>query len=898
MVKFIKILSVFIFITSGVCAQGDIGDALFDNFEYKTAITYYENAEDLSLNQKENLAYCYFVIHDYEKAVTAYQPIIEKNEDLEAIFYYFYGASLKNTAKYDDARIWLAKAMETDSSNYIKQSLASLEILETLNAAPPTKEIVPLPTINNGMSTYSPIWYKDGILYCSELKSDSLKRRPTIDIKEGFEDFASLTYGMAERPLSEVFYAEVDADGAITKTSIFAKNDKFHIGTFYIKDESDIYFTKIDLTNKWDPNTRNHPRIYKGKVDETLHTVIESDKVKIKKLSNEVGAGHPYLSSDGNTMYFSSDRPGGYGGSDLYKTTWTDEKWSEPINLGKGINTAGDELYPSIYNENILHFASDGRPGFGGLDIFSSEINGDSFSAPKLLAAPINSSGDDFGLIINSADTNQGFFTSNRYGGQGDDDIYRYKLKEPDLLVQGTVKDVDGNPVADVVVRLFDEDGNEVGQVRTDENGHYEIEATDQGTYSIESSTPGYGARKEVLLDNSYTSNDATDLNLEPMATAQGEVTNPDGTPAAHTQIDLKDSDGNIIQSAITDENGNYTFLLEEDKTYTAEATQGDLSGSKTFTTDDAYDSLADKDIQLGKGDTFVEGIVRNQDGTPAAGATVQLFDEDGNLVAETTTDENGNYRFDLDKNKNYQIIAMTDGFEAIANIFTGDKWNENDKLDLNLTPAGIKSFATVTDNKTGKPLAGAKIVAENKKTGMKVTAITDENGLFALSLQNNADYTLNITKDGYYPKTLSVNIGKGKLDEIDLSAKDDYGLDYAGYNVDKIYYEMDQSKLTQRSITQLEKIVGVLKENPNATITIRSYADCRGRDTYNLSLSWKRSRTVKQYLISNGIKSGRVITESLGATNFENNCITEDVCSEEEHSLNRRSEFEIDFGK
>jgi len=110
------------------------------------------------------------------------------------------------------------------------------------------------------------------------------------------------------------------------------------------------------------------------------------------------------------------------------------------------------------------------------------------------------------------------------------------------------------------------------------------------------------------------------------------------------------------------------------------------------------------------------------------------------------------------------------------------------------------------------------------------------------------------------------------------------------------VEFEYEKSKLTEGATHQLDKVVATLKEHPNAIILIKSYADCRGGDTYNVSLSWRRSRSVKRYLIVNGIKSGRILTKSLGATNFVNNCITPEMCTETEHSLNRRSEFEIDF--
>ena len=876
-------------------AEGIVGDIMFDNFEYEEAIHYYLRADELSLNQEENMAYAYYSIHDYENAVDRYKIIIDRGEDIDPIFYYFYGNALKNTEQFEEANKFLNIALSMDSSqHYVKNALRSIDVLKSERTKAPTKEIVKLETINNGASTYSPFWYKNGIAFCSEFKIDSAKRRPMVDVG-GATNVDKLHYGLSERPLSEIFYMEVDEDLNVTKSELIAKSDKFHISSFSI-DENEIYFTKIDVVHAWDPSLRKHPRLFKGTLNSSDKVIEEDKRLPIKKLSNEVGAGHPVLYADGTKIYFCSDKPGGFGGSDLYVSTLEESgKWSEPENLGAQINSPGDELYPTI-NNNSLYYSSDGLPGYGGLDIFSVSLKEINNAKPHLLQAPINSVADDFGLLIYPTDTNKGFVSSNRYGGFGDDDLYAFKLKEPDLLVQGTVYDASGNPASGVTVVIYDEEGNQVGMAVTDENGNYAYELSEQGTYKIVATTPGYGDQTNLTLDNNYSSQNATNLNLVPAATAQGQILNPDGSFAAGVEVALLDDNGNVIYRAVTDANGNYSFLLDENNTYTITATDGELTGSKTIITDENYDSLKDTNITLGNGGTYVEGTLLNEDGTVASGVEVLLYDDQGNIVSRTTTDEDGNFRFDLDRDKNYQVVAMKDGFEGVANIFTGDNYNERDKLQLKLSPAGKETYALVKDSKSNEPIANVVVVIEDQKSGLKTTVRTDEDGKFEARLKNNTDYIINLSKDGYYPKSLNVNIGKDDLNNIDLSAKDNYDLDYAGYNVQRIYYDYNKSKLTPESEAQLNKIVEVMKANPKSSITITSYADCRGRSTYNVSLSWKRSRAVKTYLIENGIASKRILTKSLGATNFVNNCITPDACTEEEHALNRRSEFQIDF--
>lgn len=132
--------------------------------------------------------------------------------------------------------------------------------------------------------------------------------------------------------------------------------------------------------------------------------------------------GHPFISNDGKYLFFSSDIPGGYGGSDLYMCRWEDGSWSEPENLGAMINSGGSELYPFFTNTGELYFASDRAGGIGGLDIYSSRKKNDSWTAPILLPEPVNSEADDFSLT-RATDGSEGFFASNR---ERTDDIYRF----------------------------------------------------------------------------------------------------------------------------------------------------------------------------------------------------------------------------------------------------------------------------------------------------------------------------------------------------------------------------------------------------------------------------------------------------------------------------------------
>jgi len=143
--------------------------------------------------------------------------------------------------------------------------------------------------------------------------------------------------------------------------------------------------------------------------------------------SDDYSVAHPSVSADGRYLFFSSDRPGGVGGKDLYLSIWRDG-WSEPVNLGETINTAGDEVFPHLTEDGVLYFASDGHFGLGGQDLFKTRENEEGFwQRPQNLGAPFNTSADDFAIAIDSSGR-EGFFTSNRQGGQGGDDLYYFRF--------------------------------------------------------------------------------------------------------------------------------------------------------------------------------------------------------------------------------------------------------------------------------------------------------------------------------------------------------------------------------------------------------------------------------------------------------------------------------------
>jgi len=201
--------------------------------------------------------------------------------------------------------------------------------------------------------------------------------------------------------------------------------------------------------------------------------------------------GQPSLSEDEQQLYFSSNRPGGAGGHDIWVVNFTrrGRTWGDPINLGETINTSKNEMFPYISNDNKLYFSSNGLPGFGGLDIFVAEGAGEEWSTPENLSIPINSGGDDFGITIDNENPNHGYFTSNRDGGRGGMDIYEFFKKPIKVTLKGVVTDISTKkPLPGSIVTISNNQDSNVIKLVTDAKGSYFIELEEKKSYNISAS--------------------------------------------------------------------------------------------------------------------------------------------------------------------------------------------------------------------------------------------------------------------------------------------------------------------------------------------------------------------------------------------------------------------------
>jgi peptidoglycan-associated lipoprotein len=234
-------------------------------------------------------------------------------------------------------------------------------------------------------------------------------------------------------------------------------------------------------------------------------------------------AGHPAITSDRLTLYFTSSRPGGSGGKDLWKTSRPSERkpFGPPENLGPAINTPGDEMFPTLLADSVLYFSSNGKTGYGGLDIYRVTMGKNGVLPVEHLPHPVNSPADDFAMNF-EAGNQRGFFTSRRKGGKGGDDIYWFEWKNPRTIISGTVKDaVTLNPMAKLQVMLVG-DRKDTTRVVTNDQGEFEITPMvlrEQRMFTITVEMDHYFTWKKDFTPGTY-SRDTTchfDLLLQPI---------------------------------------------------------------------------------------------------------------------------------------------------------------------------------------------------------------------------------------------------------------------------------------------------------------------------------------------------------------------------------------------
>lgn len=629
-------------------------DDLYNSYQFPDAIeAYKKEIGKRKVNQRhviERIADSYRRTGQYGASEEWYARVVQF-QDIDPVNYYYYAKALSSNKKHDQAAEWFKRYAETSSRDKRAKEHKTYSVEEVNQLLEMNKELAVSPvTANTGNDEFSPTYFGDKVIFISN--------RPNQNA------IFQKTYGWTETPYLDLYEAEARAGRFDNIKSLGELNTAYHEGPLTIAPNGKIMFL---TTNQLSSNGKP----LRGADKTTRLQIVQSNRITVNGDSKwstpepltfndpDFSCLHPTLSPDGRYLFFASDRPGGYGGMDIWYVENLTLSWGAPKNLGPEVNTEGDEIFPFISEEGELYFASNGHLGLGGLDIFKSEgkitkagKSKTSFQKPENMGYPMNDVTDDFGLIMNK-EGNAGYFSSNRGGGKGGDDIYYFEKQEPE--------EVEPEPVV----------------------------------------------------------------------------------------------------------------FLKQLEVY----------------------------------------VYEQQTGEGLPNAVINVFTDKGRLVTALQVNDSGYYAEEF-------ITDYIDNYEG----------------DLRF----IASYG-------------------NYSTQREIVNM--------LNLYNKDRSIVRIP--------LSRDLGK----ELKLNP---------------IYFDLNKSNIRTDAAVELNKVVNIMKENPELVIEVGSHTDSRGSDSYNQALSDRRAKSSVQYITNKGVESYRVYGKGYGETQLTNECEDGVICDERKHQLNRRTEFKV----
>ena len=491
-------------------------------------------------------------------------------------------------------------------------------------------------TVNGADFEFSPAFYENGIVFISTDKTT--KNKVTDKNLKGKKTFS-------------IQIARRGSEGVLTAPEIFSQK----LTSAY--NDGPLCFDRENKTMFYSTNNIKNGKKIKSKSGQTFQRILMatsekgewSNGVDLPFNSDEFDNCHPSISVDGNTLYFSSNRPGGVGGMDIYMSKKEGDSWGNPINLGPEVNSEKNDVFPFVHADGMLFYASDGKGGLGGYDVFYTKPNEDKvFSKPENVGKPFNSEADDFGLILDAEGKN-GYFSSNRAGGKGEDDIYSFRTEnivgkkkdknaECKIFVY-VVEKTDGKEIEAANVKVVNISDYEIGEILTDEKGNI------------------------IKL----TSNDSTNILT---SVANADIAMYKSNSEGKTELKMK--------------NGKYLVNISKNGYQNKQII---VNGCQD------RDEVLVLMGRVGDNTIPIAGVLKGSRGNPIPNATVTLTDEATNETQVITTDNEGKYKYFVKPNTDYKISVTKDNFLATSTkISTKNMKSDAPEIAIKLDLAELTS--------------------------------------------------------------------------------------------------------------------------------------------------------------------------------------------------------------
>jgi outer membrane protein OmpA-like peptidoglycan-associated protein/tetratricopeptide (TPR) repeat protein len=491
---YITILSIFSFTSYAQKSKTTSANKKYDNFAYIKAVSTYEKVAEKGYKSEDmfqKLGNSYYFNGELEKSAKWYEELFAMNPNQESEYCYRYAQSLKAIGQTDKANQMLEtfnqKAGNDTRGKLFKNNKNYLEQIKANSGRYKIEDA----GVNSKYSDYGSAFSGNKLVFSSARDTGSVGQRK---------------HSWTNQHFTNLYSSDLDEEMTPGKIDKFSKkvNSKFNESTpVFTKDGQTMYFTRnnyLDGKKRTDANKSTLVKIYKATKENDQWTKV----TELPFNSDQYSVAHPTLSADEKTMYFASDMPGTKGQSDLFKVKINDDgSFGTPENLGSQINTEGRETFPIITDENELYFASDGHPGLGGLDVFVAKLGNDgSIGEIQNLGDGVNSPKDDFAYLIDTK-SRKGFFTSNRDGGQGYDDIYKFLETKKLVCLQelyGIVTDLNTAQVLpETSMSLYDGAFNLISTTVTDAAGNYKFEVVCGKTYNVRAAKPDYMTKEQRI---------------------------------------------------------------------------------------------------------------------------------------------------------------------------------------------------------------------------------------------------------------------------------------------------------------------------------------------------------------------------------------------------------------
>lgn len=543
-----------------VSSQIKKGVKAFNELAYTKAIRKLAPLEEegkLNGQPKYLLAQAYLNICQPLHAEEIYASLDSSELKGEHLFYF--AQTLKYNQKYEQADRFMSRYLLYNSldSRAVKQSNGLGEISKILNKV---RYHVQSVSFNSEQSDFGPFVIDGKIVFASARRHNS---------------FIEREYHWNETPFLNIYCVDENADEQ-DEVKLFARNLQsiYHDGPVHMSpDGNELAFTRNQFTGLVAKKRT------KGFNNLKLVVATKSDNgdwqnpVDFAFNGEKFSTSHGAFSKDGNVLYFSSDRKGGFGGADIWYVKRVGENWSQPVNMGKDINTEGDEMFPFAGPEEQLYFTSNGHLGLGGLDIFRAFPNEDGYRVVNM-GYPVNTSKDDFSLYLDDSGLS-GYFASNREGGKGDDDIYHFTaLNVTNAMKIKVINGETGQSIPNINVAVTNEQSAIVTEQVSNDDGMFELSLEEQ----IDTVAFRVGNENFLPYNQDVLVVDGMEhvIVLEPVQVygVYGDVyLLPEGLPGTGVDIRIEAETGEVDHLNTNDQGGfrtplepgiNYTFIFSK----------------------------------------------------------------------------------------------------------------------------------------------------------------------------------------------------------------------------------------------------------------------------------------------------------------------------------------------